>query len=124
MSGLVFFRSEGAAEDGSYSQGRKQIGGDATAADHLCVFAIGFAEEARLIVVGSERCKRVILLSPVEEVGIGTCLVIGRCKIRRRDSWSEFQRVDRDQTIRLGEGQGPEEDAIDQTEDGSGRADA
>ncbi len=54
MSGLVFFRGEGAAEHRSDSQGGKQIGGDASAADHLCVFAIGFAEEARLIVVGSE----------------------------------------------------------------------
>ncbi len=65
-----------------------------------------------------------ILLPPVEEVGIGTCLVTGRCKIRRRDSGSEFQCVDRDQTIRLGKRQGPQEDSIDQAEDGRCRADA
>jgi hypothetical protein len=72
MSGLIFFGGEGAAENGGYSQGGKQIGGNASAGDHLSVFAISLGEEARLIVVGSERCKRVILLSPVEEIGIGT----------------------------------------------------
>ena len=124
MAGLLFFGGEGATERGRDAEERKQICRDASTFQDASAFAVRFAEEADDVVVRSKRLEAVVLAAPVEKIGIGTAVAISGSDIGGWDSGRVLESIDGDELFGMRERQRPQNDAIEQTEDGGGGSDA
>ncbi len=124
MTRQLLVRGECATECGSYAEQRKQVRGDAATFQNSSAFTIRLTKETGNIVVRSERLEGMALALPIEKVGIGTAKLVRGGDVGGGDSGRELQGIDRDKLIRVREQQRPQENAIDQTEDGGRCSDA
>jgi len=113
MAGLFFLRGKRASQFRPDAKRRKEIRGDACAANDLCTFAIRLSEEPRRFLVGGDGLEGMVLALPVEEVGIGSLEGPASVGFVSGAAGGKLHGVDRDQAFAIGKRQRAQENSID-----------
>jgi hypothetical protein len=84
----------------------------------LRALVVGLCKPQSGLVVGGDRLKRVVLPLPVKVVGIESSYRLARSRIGGEHARRKLQSVDGDETIAVRKRQRPQQDPIDQRENG------